>query len=163
MARVLLVGGAGCRGRALAAALLERGHAVRVTTRRDEGVVAVEQAGAEAVRADPDRLATLLPHLGGVSALCWLLASAQGDPDDLRALHGPRLETILETLVDTHVRGVVYEAAGTVPATLLDEGAATVERVARTFRIPVAVVRHPAGDAAGWVAATATAVDSVLE
>ena len=65
MARVLIVG-CGCRGRALAAALVDEGHAVRGTTRaRGVGSPAIEAAGAEAVLADPDRLATLLPHLPG--------------------------------------------------------------------------------------------------
>jgi uncharacterized protein YbjT (DUF2867 family) len=141
---------------------MERGHAVRGTTRREDALAAIESVGAQAVRADPDRLATLLPHLDGVSALCWLLASAHGDEEALRALHGPRLETILDTLVDTHVRGFVYEATGIVPAAVLDEGAGIVERVARTFRMPVVVVRHPPADVAGWVAATAGAVDGVL-
>jgi uncharacterized protein YbjT (DUF2867 family) len=161
VARILLVGG-GPRARALVSALAERGHAVRATAADAAAAAPLEEAGAEAVRADPDRLGTLLPHLQGVSALCWLLGSADGDPDAVSALHGPRLETIVETLVDTHVRGVVYEAAGTVPADVLEAGAATVERLARTFHMPVAVVRHPPDDVPGWVAETAAAVDGVL-
>jgi uncharacterized protein YbjT (DUF2867 family) len=161
VARVLLVG-CGCRGRRLAAALAGRGHAVRGTTRREEGLALIEEAGAEAVRADPDRLATLLPHLGGVSALCWLMGAAQGPPEAVRALHGPRLASMVETLVDTHVRGIVYEAAGGVEADVLEGGAATVESVAATFRMPAQVVRRPAGDLPAWVDEMADAVDRVL-
>ena len=43
MARVLIVG-CGCRGQALAAALLEDGHAVRGTTRSAEWLAAMRAA-----------------------------------------------------------------------------------------------------------------------
>ena len=71
MARVLVVG-CGCRGGELAIALLERGYAARGTSRRQVRLGEIEALGAEPALADPDRLATLLPHLEGVSALCWL-------------------------------------------------------------------------------------------
>src|SRR2546423_7643976 len=112
MARVLVVG-CGCRGEALALRLTERGHAVRGTTRRPDRVAELESRGIEAVRADPDRLATLMPLIEGVSALCWLMGSAAGPLDQVAALHGERLGSLLESLIDTHVRGFVYERAGT--------------------------------------------------
>jgi hypothetical protein len=161
VARVLVVG-CGCRGRRLASALVQRGHAVRGTTRRGAALPLIEEIGAEGVIADPDRLATLLPHLQGVSALCWLMGTAGGGPEKVAALHGPRLESMVETLVDTHVRGIVYEAAGTVDLQLLEGGAAALERLARTFRMPAEVVPHPPGDLPGWVDAMAGAVDRVL-
>ena len=108
MARVLIVG-CGCRGSALARRLAADGYAVRGTTRDPARTAAIEAAGAEAVVADPDRLATLVPRLAGVSAICWLLGSAEGAPE----LHGARLRTLLERLVDTPVRGVVYGLLGT--------------------------------------------------
>jgi nucleoside-diphosphate-sugar epimerase len=114
MARVLVVG-CGCRGRELAAALVGEDHAVRGTTRDGVVLEAIEATGAEGVVADPDRLSTLLPHLDGVNVLCWLMGTAVGEPEVVAALHGPRLASIVETVVDTHVRGVVYEAAGSVP------------------------------------------------
>ena len=49
--------------------------------------------------------------LDGVAVVCWLMGSARGDADELAALHGTRLESLLGKLVDTHVRGFVYEAA----------------------------------------------------
>jgi hypothetical protein len=61
VARVLTVG-CGCRGRALAERLAGSGHAVRATTRNLARTAAIEAAGAEAVVADPSRLATLLPR-----------------------------------------------------------------------------------------------------
>ena len=156
MARVLIVG-CGCRGQALAAALVERGHAVRGTTRRDAGLAAIEAAGAEPVLADPNRLGTLLPQLAGVSALCWLMGSA-----DSPELNGPRLRSLVEKLVDTPVRGLVYEAAGHAPAAALEEGAAIVAAAAETYRMPVAVVSaDPAGRDA-WLAEACEAVDRLL-
>jgi len=147
VARVLIVG-CGCRGRELASVLVESGHAVRGTSRSAEALPAIEAAGAEGVVADPDRLATLTPQLEGVSVLCWLLAGA-----DNPALHGPRLESLLELLVDTHVRGVVYEAGGESG----EQGSALVRRAAETFRMPAEVVPAEAD-----ARALAEAVERVL-
>src|SRR3954469_16146573 len=137
LARVLIVG-CGCRGRALAAALLADGHAVRGTTRDPARLAEIEAAGVEAVEADPDRLGTLMTQLAGVTLVCWLLGSAEGD--NVAELHGPRLETLLERLVDTPVRGIVYEGAGSVDAELLRAGAAAVLRAAERWRMPAQVV-----------------------
>ena len=95
MARVLIVGW-DARGGALAAQLRERGHLVRGAA-GEADQEAIEGTGAEAVEADPDRLGTLLPHLHGVSAVCWLAGDS------------PRLEPLVETLIDTHARGLVCE------------------------------------------------------
>ncbi|HEY1597176.1 MAG TPA: hypothetical protein VGF74_17390 [Thermoleophilaceae bacterium] len=161
MARVLLVG-CGCRGGELAVALLERGHAVRGTTRDESRLETIAAAGAEAAPADPGKLITLMPHVEGVSVLCWLMGSATGDEETVGALHGPRLETLMERLVDTHVRGVVYEGAGSVDAALLGRGAALVEHAHDIWNIPVAIVEHDPADHSGWVGAMAAAVESVL-
>jgi uncharacterized protein YbjT (DUF2867 family) len=150
VARVLLVG-CGCRGRELAAELVSRGHAVRGTTRSDARLSDIEAVGAEAVLADPNRLATLTPHLDGVTVLCWLMASARGDGVD--ALHGDRLQALLETLVDTHVRGVVYEAAGSVDRSLLEQGAALVRHASETWRMPAEVADADLADAVDRVLA----------
>jgi len=66
------------------------------------------------VVADPDRAASILDHVGDVALVFWLLGSALGEPQTVAAVHGPRLERLMEKLVDTPVRGFVYEAAGTV-------------------------------------------------
>ncbi|MEA2353585.1 MAG: hypothetical protein QOJ14_1999 [Thermoleophilaceae bacterium] len=147
MARILIVG-CGCRGRDLGRELAARGHAVRGTSRGEDGRAEIAAAGFEAVAADPARLGTLLPHLQGASALCWLMGTA-GDP----ALHGERFAALLEELVDTHVRGVVYED----PAS--DEAA---ERAAGTYAMPVVRVDGPPSDPAAWLPAAVAAVDAVL-
>jgi hypothetical protein len=161
VARILIVG-CGCRGRELAGALMARGHIVRGTTRREAGELAIEQAGVEPVIADPYRLATLTPKLDGVSVLCWLLGSAVGEPEDVAALHGPRLETLLLKLVDTHVRGIVYEAGGSAPPGLLTQGADLVRRAQETFQMPVHVAERDPSDRAGWLADMTAGVDVVL-
>jgi nucleoside-diphosphate-sugar epimerase len=144
----VLIVGCGCRGRSLAAALVADGHAVRGTTRDPARLPEIEAAGAEAVVADPDRLGTLMPQLAGVTLVAWLLATANA-PD----LHGPRLETFLERLVDTPVRGFVYEAGA---------GATAVNAAAARWRIPAEVVEQDASDHAAWLAAMRAAVGRLL-
>jgi uncharacterized protein YbjT (DUF2867 family) len=157
--RALLVG-CGCRGRALAAALTAHGHSVRGTTRDSHNLTAIDEAGAEAVVADPDRLGTVLQAVEGVTVVCWLMGSAEGG--SAAALHGPRLETMLEKLVDTPVRGLVYEGAGTVEPGLLAGGAQLVHAAAERWRIPVAVVEADPAEHEAWVEAVRGAFEGIL-
>jgi nucleoside-diphosphate-sugar epimerase len=160
MARILIVG-CGCRGLALADGLAAAGHPVRGTTRDPARAPELEAAGVEPAVGDPYRLATLLPHIANTSAMVWLMGSATGD--DVEALHRTRLQTVLERLVDSPVRGMVYEAAGTVPPAFLREGAAAVRKASLTWQMPnVIVERHPREHEA-WVAAMVAAVEQVLE
>jgi uncharacterized protein YbjT (DUF2867 family) len=159
MARILIVG-CGCRGRSLAGALRAEGHAVRGTTRSEAGLAAIEAAGAEAVMADPDRLGTLTVQLAGVTAVCWLLGSATGS--NVADLHGARLETLLERLVDTPVRGFVYEAAGSLEPRALRHGADAVRYAAATWRIPVEIVEQDPANHEAWLTAMVDASERVL-
>jgi nucleoside-diphosphate-sugar epimerase len=159
VARVLIVG-CGCRGQALARALVADGHAVRGTTRSEPGLAAIEAAGAEAVLADPDRLGTVMLHLAGVTAVCWLLGTATGPK--AADLHGPRLESLLERLVDTPVRGFVYEGAGSVDGHLLTNGAAAVRAAAERWRMPAEVVEADPREPAAWLPAMTGAVGRLL-
>src|SRR4051812_25249263 len=102
---------------ALADRLHAAGHPVRGTTRHAARVPELTAAGIEPVVGDPYRLATLMPHVANTSAMVWLMGSAAGD--DVEALHRTRLQAVLERLVDTPVRGMVYEAAGTLPRPVL--------------------------------------------
>ncbi len=108
MARILVVGDAG-RARELAPS----GHVVE-----------------EADGVDPERLVTLTPRLEGVSVVCWLFGQSGSE-----ALHGDRLASLLEYLVDTPVRGFVYERSAEY-----SRGEEIVTRARETFRIPCAVI-----------------------
>jgi uncharacterized protein YbjT (DUF2867 family) len=142
LARALIVG-CGCRGRELGAGLLEQSWAVRGTSRHEGGLAAIEAAGIEAALADPERPATVLDLVADVTVIYWLLGSAKGEPENVEAIHGPRLERLLERLVETPVRRFVYEAFGSVDPEVLAGGAALVEQAADTWRVPVEVMRSP--------------------
>ncbi len=149
MARALIVG-CGCRGRELGKRLLAEDWAVRGTSRRAEGLAAIEAAGIEAALADPDRVGTVLELVGDVAVVFHLLGSATGEPEALAEIHGPRLERLLEKVVDTPVRGVVYEAVGDAGDAVLAGGAEIVETASRTWRIPAEVVTAEPNDPAQW-------------
>jgi uncharacterized protein YbjT (DUF2867 family) len=157
LARVLIVG-CGCRGRALGGALAGAGHAVRGTSRSPERLGELETAGIEGVVADPDRLGTLMAALAGVTIVCWLMGSAEDSPD----VHGARLRSLTEHLVDTPVRGLVYEAAGTVDAALLAEGASIVREASHTWHIPVEIVDTDPAAQIAWLEAMTGAVEQLL-
>jgi uncharacterized protein YbjT (DUF2867 family) len=161
MARVLIVG-CGCRGRELATRLIAAGHAVRGTTRDPDAVAAIDATGAEGVVADPLRLMTVALQFEGVSAMCWLMAGAEGEPDDVAALHGPRLESLLGKVVDTPVRGFVYEARGSVDQALLAQGAAMVAEASERHRMPTSLIEADPADNEAWADAAAAAVEHVL-
>lgn len=161
MARALIVG-CGRRGRALGNELAARGWRVRGTSRSDAGLEAIGHAGLEPALADPDRPGTVLDLVGDVAVVIWMLGSADGGREELAAIHGPRLERLLEKLVDTPVRGFAYEDEGSVPSELLEGGRAIVESAARTWRIPAAMLGS-GGDEDGWARESADTVAGLLE
>lgn len=144
MARAMIVG-CGCRGRSLGERLLADGWAVRGTS-RGAALEAIDAAGIEAVEADPDMLGTITERIGDVTILVWLMGAAD-TPD----ANGPRLESLLEKLVDSPVRGLLYEARGSAGAEVLEAGAAKVEAAGERFRIPMAVLRADPADPDAWV------------
>ncbi len=154
MARALLVG-CGCRGRMLGRALLDDGWTVRGSS-RGAALSAIEAAGIEAVAADPDRLGTVTDLIGDVTVLGWLMGAAGAE------VNGPRLSGLLEKLVDSPVRGLLYEARGSGDAATLAAGAERVEAWGERFRVPVAVLRADPGEAGAWVAAARAGVNGLL-
>lgn len=139
MARALIVG-CGCRGRLVGRQLIAEGWAVRGTSRRDEGLGEIEAAGIEPALADPDRPGTILELVGDVAVLLLLFGNLSGGEEELAAIHGPRLERLMEHLVETPVRGVVYEGTGA--------GSQVVQSAGRTWRIPVDVITQERSAAA---------------
>jgi uncharacterized protein YbjT (DUF2867 family) len=138
VARALIVA-CGCRGRELGGQLLAEGWAVRGTSRREDGLAAIEAAGIEAALADPEQPGTMLELVGDVATVYWLLGSATGSAENLEAIHGARLERLLERLVETPVRRFVYEASGSVAPAILERGSGIVQAAGERWRIPVTV------------------------
>ena len=98
-----------------------------------------------------------------MSVLCWLLGTARGDAGELDALHGSRLEMMLSQAIDTTIRGIVYEAAGSVDPALLDRGAALVAAAAARSSIPFATLRADPALPVPWLEQARAAVDDLLE
>jgi putative NADH-flavin reductase len=156
----VLIIGCGGRGQELARALSAAGHAVRGTTRSPSRVAAISEAGAEPFVGDPDRVGTMMEAIAGVTIVVWLLGSASGERAD--ELHAGRLRMLCEKLVDTHVRGLVYEGAGSLPDEVLAGGAEIVRRAAATWNIPVEVLGTDPAECAEWTREAAAAVDRLL-
>jgi hypothetical protein len=148
VARILIVP-CGCRGRALAADLVAAGHAVRGTT-RGEGTGAIRAAGAEPYVGDPDRIGTLMDALSGVTVVCWLMGTIP-----VPELHEGRLRMLWEKLVDTPVRGVLYEGS-------LPQGEQVARGAAQTWQIPLEVLDADPLDHDAWLRAARGAVDRLL-
>lgn len=161
MARCLIVG-CGCRGLELAGVLLASGHAVRGTTRSAARAQQIAAAGVEPHVGDPDRVATIAPAFAHVGVSCLLLGCARGTDEELRALHGTRLEMLLERMLDTTVRGIVYEAAGSVDKAVLRAGADRVRHACERSLIPHVILEHDPADHAGWLTAAVDGVQRAL-
>ena len=161
MARVLIVG-CGCRGQALARSLIVDGHAVRGTSRDAVRLAAIEQAGAEPYRGDPDRIGSLIYAFDGVTVVCWLMGSARGHAEEVDALHGTRLEMLFAKLVDTTVRGILYEAAGSVDPARLRRGREIAQRAQATWEIPVAFLEASPDPFEHWLEAARAEIEELL-
>jgi nucleoside-diphosphate-sugar epimerase len=161
VARVLIVG-CGCRGQALARELRAAGHAVRGTTRDPAREAAIAAAGAEPYVGDPDRVATLMAALTGVTIVCWLMGTASGEVERVAALHDGRLRMLLEKLVDTPVRGVVHEVAGPLPPDVLGRGRAVALAAHETWRIPLELLEADPAEHDSWLRDARGAVDRLL-
>ena len=161
MARVLIVG-CGERGLVLASLLRDDGHAVRGTTRSEGRRAELEAAGVEPWIGDPDRIATIHYAMENATILCWMLASAEGSDESVAALHGTRLQMMLERTIDSTVRGVLYESNGSLPAEVLEVGSGEVERACSKNEIPWAMLTEPPDDPQGWAIAAKTGIDDLL-
>lgn len=143
--------------------MVHEGHAVRITTRTDAACAAIEAVGAECRIGTPDRLATLRGALDSVTIVCWLLGTAVGCEQQLRALHSSRLELFLTQMIDTTVRGLVYEARGAGPVSgLLADGETLTRRLTERNQIPAAFLTADPQDQDAWLSAAHAAISSLL-
>ena len=157
MARALIVG-CGCHGTRLGRSLAADGWAVRGTSRTPRGSERIEDAGIEGAIADPDRVGTVLEHVGDVAVVVWALGEASG-PTSID-VNAHRLESMLERLVDTPVRGFVLEGPRERPEGTDDLPGATdlVVRASETWRLPVRIVGARRDHADDWLEAMRAAV-----
>ena len=133
---------------------------MRGTTRSSARAGAIAETGAEPFVGDPDRIGTLMEAISGVAIVVWLLGSASGERAE--DLHAGRLRMLCEKLVDTHVRALVYEGAGSLPDEVLAGGAEIVRRAAATWNIPVEILGTDPAECAEWTRDAAAAVDRLL-
>ena len=140
-----------------------RGLTVRGTTRSPARRSLIEATGAEAIVGDPDRVATLARALDHVSVACILLGSAVGEREQIAALHSSRLEMLLQRMLDTTVRGIVYETAGSVDEAILRRGSEVVRATCEGSRIRFAFLTADQTDYSRWLAAAAAAVEHNLD
>jgi hypothetical protein len=157
-----MVGG-GRRGLGLASDLVAEGHAVRFVTRDEARRDEIENAGCECWIGDPDRIGTLRNGLENVTILMWLMGTATGpDPERLAALHGTRLRMMLEKTIDSTVRGVVYENAGTVGEEMLASGVAEVLHAHDMNEIPYELIEVDPSERVAWREAAHAAIETLL-
>jgi hypothetical protein len=162
VARLLIIGG-GCRGLRLAEDAGREGHAVRIVTRTEDRRARIEKTGAECWIGDPNRLGTLRGVLGGVTIACWLLSGATGPEEQLLALHSDRLRAFLESAIDSTVRGLLYEAAGSsMPVVTLAEGERIAQEIAHRNSIPLIVLHADPADFPRWLEQARGALSSML-
>ena len=161
MARALIVG-CGCRGRTLGASLAEAGWAVRGSSRAEASLPRISAAGLEPAHADPQHPASILQAIDGVAVVHWLLGSATGADEEVGAIHGQRLESLLARLVDTPLRGFVYEGAGSIGGGILEQGARIVIAAGERWQIPFEIVTADPDEHSAWLEAMVGATTAVL-
>jgi hypothetical protein len=161
LARVLIIEG-GDRALRLAELLVEEGHAVRLTTDDEDRREAITDLGAECWIGTPARLATLRAAIENVSVVCWLLAEMPADNGQLSDLHTSRLEFFLGQIIDSTVRGFVYETLGTtVPTELRERSTAIAQDICMRNLIPLQIVDADPS-AQEWLESARGAIASVL-
>jgi hypothetical protein len=161
VARALIVG-CGCHGRGLGSELIERGWQVRGTSRDPDRLAEIEAAGIEGVVADPDRLGTILDQIEGVTLIYWLFGAPAGAREQVMALHGPRLERLLEEIVDTPVRGLVYELTTELDPALAVTAFELLRTANERWRIGFEVVDADRHHARSWRAGMVAAGEELL-
>ncbi len=95
--------------------------------------------------------------LDDVSLVVWALGSV--DDGASRVLNGPRLNRILEQVVDTPVRAFIYDSAEIGSGMGPDLGSRLVRKAGERWRIPVAIVQTEPSE---WARTVADRADRLL-
>jgi len=102
-------------------------------------------SGVDIWNGSTERLATLRGALEGVAIACWLMADEPAGEQ--------RVASFIAQIVDSTVRGLVYEAAGC---------SSEVKRLCALNAIPLAVVSESPAERARWLSAAREAVASLI-
>jgi hypothetical protein len=135
---------------------------VRGTSRHEDGLAAIGDAGIEPALADPLRPDTVLELIDDVAIVLWLFASARGPQEELSLLHGSRLERLMERLIETPVRGFVYEMRGSVNPVLLEHGGEVLAAAGDTWRVPISYIYVDPRDPHDWAGIVVSAAIDLL-
>ena len=132
---------------ALARELRAAGHAVRGTT-RGAHTAEIAATGAEPYVGDPDRIATLMDALHGVTIVCWLIGTI-------------RTSTCTPGGCGCCWRSSSTPACAASSTRACSRGRGDRPRGPETWQIPLEVLSgDPLGEA--WVAEAVAAVDRLL-
>src|SRR5512145_1897773 len=131
--RVFLTGGSGFLGRALIAALRERGSAVRALARSDAAATAVRAAGAEPVRGDLDDERALRDGMDGCAVVHHAAAKVElwGRREDFLRITVGGTERVIAAALAAGVRRLVHVSTEAVLA-----GAASLAGVDERTPLP---------------------------
>lgn len=135
---------------------------MRGTTRDAARFDAITAAGAEPHLGDPDRIATIAPAFAHVGVVVVLLGSAAGTPEHLAPLFASRLDMLLERMLDTTARAVVYESAGSAGPELLAAGVQRVRYWCERSLIPYGLIETDPADHERWLDHAETVVMATL-
>jgi hypothetical protein len=155
-------GSARAYARARTRAATAKEHTPHARPDGDAGSGQGSGADIEWCRGDPMRLGTLRSAFEQVTVACWLFGSVGGTEAEVSALHGVRLESFVRQIVDSSVRGLVYEASGTASPQALQRGRGIVEELTTGHSIPLAVITADPLDAGAWLAQARAGIAGVL-
>jgi uncharacterized protein YbjT (DUF2867 family) len=114
---ILVAGGTGALGSAIARRLLDNGRAVRVMTRQRERAEALERRGARVAVADLRDRAALADACRGVThVITTANAFADAARDSTAAVDGQGNRNLIDAARDARVRQFVYTSARVSPA-----------------------------------------------
>jgi hypothetical protein len=134
-----------------------------VTTRSEQRRREIQESGAECWIGTPERLATLKASIENVSVVCWLLGTASGTAEQIRDLHTSRLEFFLGQIIDSTVRGFVYEPLGcSFSEDLRACGTRVAHEISSRNSIPLRLIQADPEHQQRWLEDARAAIDSII-